>query len=143
MARYGRKHGMYSTRTYKSWQSMKQRCDNPKDPSYPLYGGRGITYCYQWKSFETFYDEMGERPVGCSLDRIHNDGGYYKENCRWATSKQQTRNRRDTNKILFRGKKQCFLDWSRELGIARSTLYNRLKRGWSIEKAFSTPVGEK
>lgn len=80
---------------HRSWVSLKQRCLNPKDASYPDYGGRGITICDRWlHSFENFYADMGERPKGLSLDRIDNDGHYEPVNCRWATPLQQSRNRR-------------------------------------------------
>lgn len=87
-------HGMYGTRTYRSWDSMKQRCLNSNDPSYPRYGGRGIEICSQWLTFIGFYADMGERPEGLTLDRIDNDGNYEPGNCRWATAKEQRANQR-------------------------------------------------
>jgi len=83
-------------RTYKSWQSMKQRCGNPRAPNYKNYGSRGITVCKHWlNSFENFLADMGERPEGKTLDRYpDNNGNYESGNCRWATAKQQIANRR-------------------------------------------------
>lgn len=89
-----RPHGMYGTRTYKSWQSMKQRCLNPKTKYFEHYGGRGIQICPKWLSFKGFYADMGERPEGKTLDRIDVDGNYELANCRWATYKEQQHNTR-------------------------------------------------
>jgi hypothetical protein len=86
------KHGHASsvvTRTYRSWDSMKARCRNTKDK---YYGGRGITFCKRWNSFNNFLEDMGIRPQGTSLDRINNTGNYEPSNCRWATPKQQNNN---------------------------------------------------
>jgi len=88
------RHGMSKTRTYRSWEAMKYRCNSPKHPKYENYGGRGISYCKEWEDFMNFYEDLGDRPEGTSLDRIDNDWDYCKENCRWATIEEQNRNRR-------------------------------------------------
>lgn len=88
------KHGMFGTRTYRSWDAMKQRCLNPNNIAYRYYGERGITICEEWLIFQNFYRDMGERPVGKTLDRIKNDKGYYKKNCKWSTPKEQANNTR-------------------------------------------------
>lgn len=88
-------HGMSNTRLYRTWISMKRRCYLRTHKDYAYYGARGITVCQRWvNSFETFASDMGTPPVGASIDRVDNDLGYSPENCRWATSSQQSRNRR-------------------------------------------------
>ena len=92
---YRTTHRMSSTPEYYAWESMLGRCYNPQHPSYESYGGRGISVCQRWNSFENFYADMGKRPqTDMSIDRINNDQGYGPSNCRWATSSQQVSNRR-------------------------------------------------
>jgi hypothetical protein len=89
------KHGMSGTPEYKTWSSMKERCSNPRHATYEYYGGLGITPCEEWLcSFLAWFADMGERPPGCSLDRINPNGNYEPGNCRWATALQQRHNRR-------------------------------------------------
>ena len=111
---------------------------------YANYGGRGITVCDRWlNSFENFLADMGECPEGLSIDRFpDNDGNYEPRNCRWATAKEQQRNRRNNSILTIGFRTQCISAWSEESGIASKTISQRiLKLGWSPEDAVFTPVG--
>lgn len=88
------RHGMTNSPTFASWNSMMQRCTNPRRDNYKFYGGRGIRVCKRWLTFENFLADMGVRPVGTTLDRINNNGNYTPTNCRWSTPKAQSNNRR-------------------------------------------------
>lgn len=92
-------HGKWNTPEYNSWHSMVSRCTNPKDPAYKNYGGRGIKVCGRWMDIANFIEDMGKRPsLEYSLDRINNNGNYEKSNCRWATDKEQSNNRRSADR---------------------------------------------
>lgn len=87
-------HGMTGTKTYNSWYAAKQRCYNVNHMHYKNYGGRGITVCDKWvNNFSAFFEDMGERPEGCTLDRIDNSKSYQPDNCKWSTYKEQANNR--------------------------------------------------
>jgi hypothetical protein len=121
------------------WKSMVQRCTNPRNPSYPSYGARGITVCDRWRSYAQFAADMGPRPEGASLDRIDGTKGYEPGNVRWATKKEQGLNRSTTRLVEFRGTSLSILDWARRTGIDDATIGRRLDRGWSVERALTTP----
>jgi hypothetical protein len=113
---YNIRHGQYRSLTHSTWRSMRNRCLNPKNPSYKWYGARGITVCERWAKFENFLADMGERPLGptyFSLDRINNNGNYEPGNCRWATDLQQRANRRPVDPA----KRRVEMSWGASLGL--------------------------
>jgi len=135
------RHGMTGTRTHKTWCEMRQRCDNPKKDNYEYYGGAGISYDPRWAVFENFLEDMGVRPLDSSLDRIDATKGYSKENCRWATHTQQTRNRPSYNRMVtVRGETACLAEMAERYGIKLGTAWQRLNAGRSPDEAFTTPV---
>ena len=139
-----KKHGYKGSKIYAAWQHMKQRCINPNDNEYSNYGGRGITFCKRWMKFENFLNDMGESPTDKhSIDRIDNNGNYCTKNCRWATPKQQTRNKRNNHRITYKGTTKSVVEWSENAAIHYNTLIKRLYRGWSVEKTLTTSVKER
>lgn len=136
-------HGMWKSREFSIWSSLKDRCYNPNNPNYKNYGGRGITVCEKWlKSFENFYSDMG-KSNDLSVDRIDVNGNYCPENCRWATPTEQARNRTNNVLFLYRGEEKCASEWCEIYNMATSTFHNRLKRGWNIEKILEEPINIK
>ena len=134
------KHGQAKTKTYKSWGSIIQRCTNPNHVSYHNCGGRGIKVCKHWLKFENFLEDMGEVPEGYQIDRIDNNKGYCKENCRWATRKEQQRNKRNNLYFTYKNKTQLLIEWAEEFQIPYHILKNRIRLGWSMQKALTTLV---
>ena|SRR3990167_6143621 len=134
------KHGRYGKREYKSWNMMKQRCQNPNNTNYPSYGGRGIQICESWNNFENFYRDMGKRPVGTSLGRMNQSGNYCPENCRWETYEQQNNNLSTNRLINYNGKNQTVSNWARELKINVGSIRYRLFAGWDPVKALTVPI---
>jgi len=134
-------HGRSRTKIYRVWRSMLSRCQDPNFPKFQNWGGRGIRVCERWQTFEHFFADMGECPPGRVLDRIDNDGDYTKDNCRWATTREQHNNKRPNRPLTFNGRTQTIAEWARELGFSYFTLNTRLNRlGWSIERALTTPI---
>lgn len=116
---------------------MLRRCLTPGVANFHLYGGRGITVCDRWKSFENFLEDMGERPPNTQIEREDNDGNYSPENCRWATSREQARNRRSNTLISCDGETRSQVEWSEITGIKETTIAERLVRGWSVKDALT------
>lgn len=137
------------SREYRTWASMKTRCGNPATEGYRLYGGRGIRVCSAWQTFENFYADMGARPTPKhSIDRVDFHGHYscghceectengWPANCRWATTREQTRNKSTNRWLTYGGETMVLNDWAARLGINRSTLVERLQR-WPVEQALT------
>lgn len=136
-----RTHNLTNSREYNSWTTMIQRCTNPNNDGYYLYGGRGITVCERWKTFANFYADMGPRPSSRhSLDRTDNSGPYAPKNCRWATLEEQANNTRKNIYYEHDGKRLTAAQWARESRVKVGQLRWRLKNGWSIAEAISIPV---
>lgn len=135
-------HGMATSRIYTLWRAMKQRCTNPSVYNYCDYGGRGISVCDEWLTFENFYSWAMKNGYSdeLSIDRINNDAGYSPENCRWVDAKTQANNRRSNKVIEYNNERHTLSEWSSITGIKAGTLNARLQKGWPVEKALFTPV---
>ena len=130
-------HGMHGTPTYRSWSNMRDRCDNPNNPQYHRYGGRGISYDPKWHRFEGFLEDMGVRPAGLSLEREDNSGNYCKENCSWVDKQTQQNNTVRNNYIHHNGKTQTIAQWARETGMHPETIRARWSKTNDTSKVFA------
>lgn len=138
-------HGYGQHPLYQTWHTIIRRCTWPNYKGYPSYGGRGITICDEWRDDVTaFCDHVSRLPhygkKGYTLDRIDNSLGYFPGNLRFATASEQSRNRRTSTLITYNGKTTNLVEWAAITGISRATIGARLKRGWSVEKALTTPI---
>jgi hypothetical protein len=128
-------HNLTKSRTYVSWRSMWARCTDNKRRDYDFYKEK-IPYD-RWKSFENFFADMGERPPNTSLDRIDNSKGYFKENCRWATYKQQGRNKSSNIYLNINGEKYCLKAACELFNTSYTNAKGRIKRGWGLYEAVT------
>ncbi len=134
---YARTHGMSNTVEYNIYNHMMNRCYNMNVERYPNYGGRGIKVCDKWQTFEGFFGDMGKRPsVYHSIDRIDVNGDYTPQNCRWATIKEQSRNKTNTKFIEYRGEVKPLCEWTDILNLRYKTVHNRLSNKMSTIDAF-------
>lgn len=134
------KHGKRFSGEYNTWVSMVSGCRDKNNDKYHRYGGRGIKICDSWLEFKNFYKDMGSRPIGKQIDRKNNELGYFKENCRWVTSKENNRNRRDNRMITHNMESKCIAHWAEDIGMNKETLGGRLRAGWSIKRAIEQPI---
>lgn len=136
------KHGSANrgekTPEYKIWAGMNNRINNPKNPAYKHYGGRGLTLAPRWSDFQSFLEDMGLRPSPQhSVDRVDNNLGYSPENCRWATREEQGRNRRNNHLMEYRGESKTVVEWSEASGIPYRTILSRLRLGYTPEEVMN------
>lgn len=144
MKSHGHTKNRSKSPTYYTWTSMKDRCNRESYFLYKNYGGRGITYCKEWENFETFLNDMGERPIGFTLDRIDVNGNYSIENCKWSNKTEQNRNKRNTKKYLLDGQEFLLIELSEKYEIPLKLLYQRLNRdGMSLNNALKKRKTEK
>lgn len=138
-------HGKSNSRLYRTYMHMKERCFSKSDKRYKEYGGRGITICDEWSGksgFENFYKWSMENGYADNLtiDRIDVNGNYEPSNCRWTNMRVQQNNRRNNHTLEYNGETKTLSQWSEITGIKSITILNRLRLGWSVEKALSEPV---
>ena len=135
------KHGAWGAPLFPVWKALMSRCYNESDKRYNRYGGRGITVCQEWQDVGNFIADMTQGySKGLTIDRIDNDAGYSKGNCRWATRAEQNRNYSRNIVLTHEGKTMCLADWAVHLDITYGTLWDRIDRGWTTERTLSTPV---
>jgi hypothetical protein len=123
-----RRHGLSKHRVFKIWSCIMQRCTNKNSTQWRHYGGRGISVCERWKTFSNFLADMGMPGPNQEIDRIDNDGDYYKENCRWVSHLENSRNRRTSKRITFKGETKTLQEWADIHGIQYKTLHARIFR---------------
>jgi len=134
------KHGKRHTRVYRIWSCMLTRCNNQNEPAYAKYGARGIKVCDRWLVFANFLEDMGEPNLNESIDRIDNNFGYFKENCRWATRTVQNRNRKSCRFIEINGITKTVAEWAEVYGVKSRLIRVRLSDGWGEVEAVTTPL---
>ena len=141
MIKHGHVIGNIKSPEYLSWGAMRKRCKNPNVHNYKKYKELGVIVCEEWNDFSVFLADMGLKPSKThTIERINNNKGYYKENCKWATKKEQQRNTRITTFIEYKGIRKSTAEWAELIGFPLSVLYNRvIGCKWDLERAFTTP----
>lgn len=137
------KHGKSNSRLYHIWRDMKLRCYNAKQVGYNNYGVRGIVVCAEWlNNFKVFYDwaiNNGYKD-NLQIDRINTNGNYEPSNCRWVTPLDNSNNKRNNRFITYKGETKTIAEWSKSTNIPYHLIWNRLRRGWSVEDTFTRKV---
>lgn len=139
-------HGKSNTRLFSIWQGMKKRCNNSNNQAYKYYGARGIHVCGEWiNDFSKFYNWSISNGYSdnLTLERIDVNGNYEPKNCKWIPFEDQARNRRDTTHITINGETKRMSEWAKESPVTTTTIYQRIKDGWTIEDAILTPPHKK
>lgn len=138
ITKHGSARDSGKTDEYRIWTAMKARCRNP---GHARYGGRGISVCERWQTFENFLEDMGPRPPRMSIERKDNNGDYTPENCKWATQTEQARNTCQNVNLTFKGETLCVTEWAERTGLNRDMIQGRLRKGWSIERTLTEHSG--
>lgn len=145
--RHGETQGGGVSPEWRAWHGMRWRCLSRANRNWDRYGGRGITVCERWNTFENFLADVGRRPSALhSIDRIDNNRGYEPGNARWATRLEQAANktqRQSAQLLSHNGRTQNIVEWSQETRIPENTLRARIRRGWDPQRALSTPLNTK
>lgn len=137
-------HHKSNEKIYLTWQSMRKRCESPNNKNFTDYGGRGIKVCEEWRNdFQAFYDWAMANGYADNLtiDRIDVNGNYEPSNCRWVSRKIQSNNRRNNVYLTYKGETHTISEWGEIKNIKPSVLYQRKRKGWSVEKMLETPIG--
>ena len=136
------KHGGKGTRLYGIWKSIRERCNTKTCRIYKNYGGRGISICKEWDDFKVFreWSLLNGYNDELTIDRIDVNGNYEPSNCRWATYKQQANNKRTNHNITYKGETKTLTEWADYTGIKVGTIWMRLKKGWSVDRALTEKV---
>ena len=133
--------GLERRRLYSLWCGIHARCTDTTRSDYARYGAKGVTVCERWELFSNFLEDMGPRPSAKhSVDRKDGKRGYEPDNCRWATVIEQQRNRSNNHMITWRGETRCMTEWGEVVGLSRDVLKDRLRKGWSVDRALGTPL---
>lgn len=143
------KHNKSQTKLYDVWTNMKQRCNNPKNPRYKNYGGRGIKICDEWNDFNNFYtwanqngydETLNINKKQCTLDRIDVNGDYEPSNCRWISNKEQQNNKTDTVFYEYNGERHTISEWADLYNLPLGNLKSRISKGWDIKKILEQHI---